>query len=147
MAVSLKSVFLVSIQFLCLAALILTGSAIVSATGALVLEIASVVFGIWTVYYVKRIGKLNVFPELRAGARLIYRGPYTWIRHPMYLAVILFGLSLLLDHFSWLRSGIWIILTGDLLLKIRYEEGMILKQFPEYGAYIKATKKLIPFIF
>ena len=143
---SARSFILVTIQFLCLGILLFTGPPVAHHKGFLIIELFSVLLALWAIL-VMRAGKLNVFPELRTGARLITRGPYHLIRHPMYLAVILFGLSLVLNFFTWLRLGVWIVLCIDLLLKIRYEEKLLVSGIPGYEAYMQTTKKLLPFIF
>ncbi len=146
MAFSAKSIVLVTIQFLCLGILLMTGPKIATQTGILLLEVFSIILGLWAIFSM-RSGKLNVFPEVRTGAILITKGPYRWIRHPMYLAVILLGLSLLLNDFSWWRAGVWGILCMNLLLKIRHEEKILIVKIPEYSHYIQSTKRLIPFLF
>lgn len=146
MVISVRSFVLVTVQFICLGVLFFTGSPFAHHAGFLIMELFSVFLALWAIS-VMRAGKLNIFPELRTGSRLITSGPYYLIRHPMYLAVILFGLSLVLDCITWIRLVVWIILCIDLLLKIRYEEKLLISNIPGYTAYKQATKKLIPFLF
>ena len=146
MIFSARSFILVTIQFLCLGVLFFSGPPVAHHIGSLIIELFSVFLALWAIM-VMRAGKLNVFPELRTGARLISRGPYHLIRHPMYLSVILFGLSLILNFFTWFRLGVWVVLCTDLLLKIRYEEKLLVSAILEYKTYRQTTKKLLPFIF
>jgi len=94
-----------------------------------------------------RSGKLSVFPDVIQDASLISKGPYKLIRHPMYLAVLLFAGSLILSFFSWFRVAVFILLLADLLYKIHYEESMLTIAFRDYEKYRSGTKKLIPFIY
>lgn len=57
------------------------------------------------------------------GAPLIAGGPYRWMRHPNYLAVILEIASLPLVHTAWLTTLVFSLLDGILLrVRIRAEE-------------------------
>jgi protein-S-isoprenylcysteine O-methyltransferase Ste14 len=89
---------------------------------------------------------VNVSPLVKQDARLVTGGPYALIRHPMYSAVLLTIWSLIIDRYSLFRLAVGLILTADLMMKIRYEEGLLRKRFPEYAAYMKVTKRLIPFV-
>jgi methyltransferase len=57
------------------------------------------------------------------GAPLISAGPYRWLRHPNYLAVVLEIVSLPLVHTAWLTALVFSLLDGFLLrVRIRAEE-------------------------
>jgi methyltransferase len=57
------------------------------------------------------------------GAALITGGPYRWLRHPNYLAVVLEIVSLPLVHTAWLTALVFSLLDGFLLrVRIRAEE-------------------------
>ncbi|MEN6308151.1 MAG: methyltransferase [Anaerohalosphaeraceae bacterium] len=94
-----------------------------------------------------RLDNLNVFPDLKEKSRLVTWGPYRWIRHPMYSAVLLVTLMLVLTNLTLLRFGYWVILFVDLWLKFRYEESLLLKRYPEYAEYQRTTARLIPRVF
>jgi protein-S-isoprenylcysteine O-methyltransferase Ste14 len=106
----------------------------------------SVVLVLWSVYAM-RSSNLNVFPDVRRGSSLIRQGPYKIIRHPMYLAVILFSISLLLTNVNLLRILTLALLIIDLVIKIEYEETLLIKEFPDYSKYKVKTYKLIPLIY
>lgn len=49
-------------------------------------------------------------------------GPYRWIRHPNYLAVVLEGLALPLIHTAWVTAAVFTVLNAALLtVRIRVE--------------------------
>jgi protein-S-isoprenylcysteine O-methyltransferase Ste14 len=102
--------------------------------------------GVWA-FSVMGIGNINISPLVKQGVVLVTRGPYRLIRHPMYLAVLLVVWPLIIDSFSFLRIAAGLILTIDLITKMLFEEGLLKKQFVEYEAYMKTTKRLIPLIF
>jgi protein-S-isoprenylcysteine O-methyltransferase Ste14 len=112
----------------------------------LLLQIAGMAIGIWALT-VMGIGNMNISPLVKEGAVLVTRGPYRVIRHPMYLAVLLVIWPLIIDDFSVTRITAGFVLTLDLIIKILFEENLLKKQFAEYEAYMKTTKRLIPVIF
>lgn len=89
---------------------------------------------------------VNVFPEVRKSQQLVTSGIYKYIRHPMYSAVLLTTASFVVGKFSWLVALLWLILLAVLVVKLSYEEEILVKNFKQYSKYKHATKRLIPFI-
>jgi protein-S-isoprenylcysteine O-methyltransferase Ste14 len=143
---TLKSYIFVGIQFLCLALIALTGSLFPSNIFLLVVELLGFAIGVWAVL-VMGLGKFNITPDPLSSSRLVSRGPYRLIRHPMYLALLLVTSPLIAADFSWLRLFIWLILLVDLLLKLNYEEGLLTTQLTGYAEYKQNSYRLIPFIY
>jgi protein-S-isoprenylcysteine O-methyltransferase Ste14 len=137
---------LVIIQFTCLAALYFTGPVMAQNTFNIITEILSILILVWSVS-VMSISKLNVFPDIRKGSVFISNGPYKYIRHPMYLAVILFSISVVFDYMNVIRIIILIVLIATLIYKIEFEEKLLINHFEKYPQYRNKTKKLIPFIY
>ena len=78
------------------------------------------------------------------GAPLITGGPYRWLRHPNYLAVILEILSLPLVHTAWLTALAFSLLDGILLrVRIRAEEAGLSKM-SGYDEAFADRPRLIP---
>jgi len=88
-----------------------------------------------------------MLPDLKDNSRLVKSGPYKLIRHPMYASVLLVTLLLLINHFTFLRAGFWVVLFIDLHLKLSYEENLLLEIYPEYSDYKRTTKRIVPFIY
>jgi protein-S-isoprenylcysteine O-methyltransferase Ste14 len=142
----LRAYALVSIQMVCIGLILVSGGPFARSLPLLVMEIAGIILGIWAVV-IMGWRNVNVSPLVKPGARLVTKGPYAVIRHPMYSAVLLTLWPLIADRYSLFRLAVGLILAVDLLLKIRYEEGLLKKQFPGYESYMKRTKRLIPFVF
>lgn len=141
-----KSTALVGIQLAALAWLALTGPVIATHPLPLLMELAGGVVGIWALWTMG-FRQLRIGPEVAPAARFIAQGPYRWIRHPMYTSVLLLTLSVLWNHFTWVRLVVWLVLLANLLVKIRVEEFLLLQRFSEYTQYRERTKRLVPLIY
>ena len=53
------------------------------------------------------------------GAPLVSRGPYRWLSHPNYVAVVVEGLALPLVHTAWVTALAFTVLNAVLLLGFR----------------------------
>lgn len=91
--------------------------------------------------------KVNIFPEVTKNMDLVTSGIYKFIRHPMYLSVLLVGISFVIADPKPLILLVWMILLINLHLKMDIEEINLIKTFPEYKEYRNSTKRLIPFIY
>ena len=86
--------------------------------------------------------------ELKQGHKLVERGPYRFVRHPIYTSHLLMGLG------TAIASGLLVAFVGLLLffmgfwIKLKQEETLLLSHFPdEYPAYKARVKALVPFVF
>jgi methyltransferase len=60
------------------------------------------------------------------GLRLVARGPYRWLRHPNYVAVVAEGIALPLVHTAWVTAVVFTVLNIPLLaIRIRAEEAAL----------------------
>jgi len=137
---------LVTVQFACLLALAATGPWIAAAPGLLALEAAGGFLGVWAVLTM-RIDRVHVAPDVRPGAELVSHGPYRWIRHPMYLSLLLVGLALAWNAPSPARWGVLALLAINQVVKLTYEETLLVAALPGYRDYQTRTKRLVPFLF
>ena len=65
----------------------------------------------------------------------------------MYLSLLLLATALVANSFSWLRLLLWCVLTIDLLVKLHYEEQLLLRRFVGYNELRQHSWRLIPFIY
>lgn len=137
---------LVAIQICCLVYILISGPLLASGYAGIFIESMGLFLGILAIFVMK-IGNFNISPRLKENGKLVTNGPYSFIRHPMYLAQLVALLPLVIDYFSWLRLGAFAILTITLVLKIKYEESLLRLKFKQYPTYANKTKRLIPFIY
>jgi protein-S-isoprenylcysteine O-methyltransferase Ste14 len=86
----------------------------------------------------------TILPDPREGNALSNRGIYRFLRHPMYAAVILCGVAVSFGTPSlarWIALGVCI---GVLVLKVRYEEGVLTARHPDYPERMKGVPRLFP---
>ena len=121
---------------------VLAGQVPLAAWGCLIFGMA---VGLWAVS-VNRLGNFNIRPAPRLGGALIEQGPYRWIRHPMYSAVILCGLACTLASASGLGWLLLAALAVVLTVKAGVEERWMLSAHPAYAAYSQRTRRFIPWL-
>jgi protein-S-isoprenylcysteine O-methyltransferase Ste14 len=98
--------------------------------------------------YLARKGLVLVFGEVRHEPIVIRKGVFSVVRHPIYLAAILFYMSLLIFSFSILAAVVWVITIGFYLFLCRHEEKLLLDKFGKaYEEYMKDVPMLIPRVF
>ncbi len=78
---------------------------------------------------------------------LIERGPYHYVRHPIYTGLLLMALgSAMLNAWASAFAFCGILLIG-FLFKLRAEEQLLTRHFPEaYPRYRQRVRALIPFV-
>lgn len=136
----------VAIQFACLGLILLTGHLLADHLLLLAIELLGIGLGIWAILSM-RIGNFNITPDPFKWSRLVTRGPYRYIRHPMYLALLCTTLPLVIDDFNLFRLAAWMVLLIDLLLKLQYEEKLLVYALEGYDHYVQQSARLIPFIY
>ena len=140
------SLLYVFIQALLLAYLFLSGSVLPENILVGIILLAGVLLGLWAIMTMK-ITAVQITADVAPDANLITDGPYEFIRHPMYTAVLIVAAGLIINDYTVPRLLAFILLTFDLLLKASYEERLLVKYFKKgYEDYKKKTKRFIPFI-
>ena len=142
----LLSYGLVAVQLLCLGLIALTGPLFAANPALLLLEGAAGLLGLWAIGSMG-IDNFNVTPDVKLRARLVISGPYRYIRHPMYSALLVGGLALVLGTFSPERMVLWLVLSVDLLIKLNYEEQLLSRDLEGYSTHMQRTKRIIPFLY
>ena len=84
---------------------------------------------------------------LKEGHELVERGPYRFVRHPIYTGILtmFFATALAQGHLSGFVGTL--LMFASFWIKLRDEEKLMLQQFPErYGDFRRRTNRIIPFI-
>ena len=86
-----------------------------------------------------------VFGEAREEPRVIRKGVYNIVRHPMYLGALLLYLGLLVSTFSLIAAGIWVVIIIFYYFNSKHEEKLLLDKFgKDYEDYNNEVPMLIP---
>lgn len=93
------------------------------------------------------LGKnLSPLPRPREHATLVVSGVYRIVRHPIYGGAILMALGWGVWLESWAVIGYALLILVFFDVKSRREEFWLAEKFPEYAAYRRQVRKLIPFV-
>ena len=87
---------------------------------------AGIALGGWSRFALGR--SFTPFPKPVEGGVQVARGPYRWVRHPIY-------------------SGITVALLAFFDMKARREEKWLEAAYPGYAEYRRRTRKLIPLLY
>ena len=83
----------------------------------------------------------SIAPEAR---KLVTRGPYRWVRHPVYVAEALAAVGVVMGNASPLAVAILAAHFGIQYYRICNEERVLAAQFPEYRDYARRVGMLLP---
>jgi protein-S-isoprenylcysteine O-methyltransferase Ste14 len=117
-------------------------------TGPLIAGIAFLAVGLW--FFHRSHADLgtnwSITLEVREQHRLITEGVYGSVRHPMYMALLLYSVGQALVIPNWVAGPAYLIAFGILFaFRVRAEERMMLDQFgDQYAKYAARTKRLVP---
>lgn len=78
---------------------------------------------------------------------LVTTGPYRYIRHPIYTAACFLGWAGALHSGSVLALSLGLLLFAGALGRMLCEERLLVAMYPEYRAYARITKRMLPYLF
>ncbi|QDV23060.1 methyltransferase family protein [Aureliella helgolandensis] len=141
---------LVGLQFIAASVLVLSGffnwrNGSWQDSGPTVVAVIGILLGIWAIAAIgpKRV---SLMPAVTADTQLVTAGPYRFIRHPMYAALLLFCGALVFAPFHFWKVGVWGMLLIVLMAKSRLEERQLMKNFPDYAGYMQRTWRFVPLL-
>ena len=100
--------------------------------------------GIWGARALGR--NTTAFPKPREGGALVQNGPYAIVRHPLYSSVILGSLGWGLMVASIPSLAATAVLTAFLNAKAAREERWLRATYPDYDAYARRVRRLVPYV-
>lgn len=100
----------------------------------------------WLVWMLRSLGKnLTDTVVTRKDASLVTNGPYRFIRHPMYVGVLMIALAVSLTALNWL----FLLMGGAVFMmmcfRLPIEERNLIARFgDEYRRYMQTTGRFFP---
>jgi len=92
-----------------------------------------------------RLGKsLTANPVPKDDGELVVSGLYSFVRHPIYLGLLLLGFGVVLDAGYWPQILIFLMLYIQLHIKANFEEYLLRQKYPGYAAYAAKTPRFFP---
>ncbi|OBQ62719.1 methyltransferase family protein [Mesorhizobium erdmanii] len=84
------------------------------------------------------------FSLMATARRLVTTGPYSVVRHPLYICEAIFVLGMILSHFSALMVALGALQFLFQYRRARNEESILQQTFPEYDDYARRVPMLLP---
>jgi protein-S-isoprenylcysteine O-methyltransferase Ste14 len=92
--------------------------------------------------------QLRLDAAVGADHELVRRGPYRWVRHPIYTSMlcVILGTGLITAPYPLLPASILVYLAGT-EIRVRIEDGLLAANFgAAFREYRKSARRYIPFI-
>jgi protein-S-isoprenylcysteine O-methyltransferase Ste14 len=107
-----------------------------------ILMICGLAWAVWSLRYLDR--NVSVLAQARD---VVVRGPYRWVRHPLYLGELVATLGIAIAVNTYSALALWVALCGLQIYRAVKEEQLLLHAFPAYGSYRSRTVALLPGVF
>jgi protein-S-isoprenylcysteine O-methyltransferase Ste14 len=105
-------------------------------------DLVALVACVWLLAAVVALGRcFGVLPEARG---LVTRGPYSVVRHPVYLGELAACAGLVLAAPTPWNLSVAAVFVGAQAVRMRLEENELGEHFPEYARYAAETPRLLP---
>jgi protein-S-isoprenylcysteine O-methyltransferase Ste14 len=114
-----------------------------------IIAVVVTVLGLLVVMWARAIlaGNWSADAVIKEGHELIERGPYRYVRHPIYSGLILMAVGAVLVWGTPVSLAVLAGLPVMLWVKLSQEERLLTRHFPdEYPRYKARVKALIPFV-
>jgi protein-S-isoprenylcysteine O-methyltransferase Ste14 len=97
---------------------------------------------VWLLASVLALGRcFGILPEARG---LVTRGPYRFVRHPVYLGELGAVLGFVIGAPTFWNIGVLVAFYVAQAVRMRLEEQALGREFREYADYAAATPRLVP---
>jgi len=113
--------------------------AVVALGGFAIMTAALIVY-----HRANRDSTINIVPTPHQRARLVTNGIYAFVRHPIYLGVVLVTAGILIWYATLPIAILWVLIVVFVQIKSRYEESLLLERYAEYEEYRQRTGRILP---
>ncbi len=107
-----------------------------------VLLICGMAWAMWSLRHLDR--NVSVLAQARD---VVVRGPYRWVRHPLYVGELVSTLGIAIAVNSYSAIVLWIAICGLQVYRAVREEQVLLQACPAYHSYRNRTAILLPGVF
>ena len=113
--------------------------------GAAVVAVAGVAVSVWSIVYMRRVGKGNPFDAVGHEVaprtkHLMTDGPYRYSRNPMLSGTYIYYIGAVLALFSWQSLAVFAAVVALMTIQVLSEEKRLERDFgDEYLQYKKTT--------
>jgi protein-S-isoprenylcysteine O-methyltransferase Ste14 len=112
---------------------------------AMILALAGLAVSLWARFTLA--GNWSGDVTLKEGHELVSRGPYRYVRHPIYTGVLLLFLGTAICIGRLTGFVAFVLMLVGFWVKLKQEEALLTRHFPAaYPAYKARVKALIPFV-
>lgn len=101
--------------------------------------LAGTLLAFWSAWHLGT--NFSLLPQAR---QLVTTGPYRFVRHPIYLGGLLITVGEVWLRWSPLVLVLNLLFVAAQIVRLRYEDEVLDRAFPEYRAYRASTSALIP---
>jgi protein-S-isoprenylcysteine O-methyltransferase Ste14 len=99
----------------------------------------------WSVWSLRFLGRnVSVLAQARD---VVDRGPYRWVRHPLYAGEIVSSLGVAIAMNTLAAVAFWLALCALQVYRALREEQVLLQALPAYRSYRRRTAALLPGVF
>lgn len=99
----------------------------------------------WSLWALRALGRnLSVLAQARD---VVERGPYRWVRHPLYTGELVSSLGLAITVGTVTAAAVWLALFGLQVYRALREEQLLRRALPGYDGYRHRTAALLPGLF
>ncbi len=136
------SIFIVAQYILTFFIFHLTNKILLQALGCII-WLLSLYFGFAPIFILKKWGKVKQGKSYVHTTQLVKTNLYSIVRHPQYLAGILFSLSLMLLSLHWIVFMIGIIASSLIFMDIQAADQQAIEKFGEpYQEFMKTVPQV-----
>lgn len=115
------------------------------AVAAIILSYLGLAVAVWARACLGR--NWSAIPELKQGHELVTRGPYAFVRHPIYTGLLLMFAGIAVQWATVAGFLLLFVVVVGVHLKLTREETLLASEFPDqWPAYRARTKRVVPLL-